>query len=149
LSLPYIAGLIGSLATAPAIPTWYVSLNKPGFSPPNWIFAPVWTTLYLLMGIALYRVWSYQTKKSTKHRQEQAIKLFMVHLVLNAFWSVTFFGLQNPLLALAIIIAIVVTLIVIIKQFYRFDKLSAYILIPYLAWVTFATLLNFSIWQLN
>jgi translocator protein len=144
LALPFAAGLIGSLATGPAIDTWYATLTKPSFSPPNWIFGPVWTILYLLMGIALYRIIS-----KVGNWQHGAVKLFLIHLALNAFWSIAFFGLNNPLLGLLVIVVLLVIIAIIIKQFYKLDKLAAYLLIPYLAWVAFATMLNFAIWQLN
>jgi tryptophan-rich sensory protein len=139
LALPLAAGLIGSLFTAPAIPTWYAELSKPFFGPPNWIFAPVWTTLYILMGIALYRVWAYRG----------LVTLFVIHLVFNALWSILFFGLQSPLLGLFDILLLLGLIILMTIKFYRVDRLAAYLLVPYLAWVSFATLLNFSIWWLN
>jgi tryptophan-rich sensory protein len=143
LALPLAAGFIGSLVTAPAIPSWYAGLIKPSFSPPNWLFAPVWTTLYILMGIALYRI---VVKTSWRH---PAVKLFLIHLILNAFWSIAFFGLKSPLLGFLVILALLAMIAAIIWKLYRLDRSAAYLLMPYLAWVTFATLLNFSIWWLN
>lgn len=141
--LPYLAGLIGSLATGPALDNWYLKLNKPPFNPPNWIFAPVWTTLYLLMGIALYLVWS---KTSLRNMN---IRLFLVHLVLNSGWSLAFFGMQDPLLALFIIIPLDIMIGIMIWNFKKIDRRAAWLLWPYLAWACFATILNFSIWYLN
>ncbi len=135
------AGLIGTLFTFSAIPTWYKLLDKPSFAPPNWVFGPVWTTLYTLIGISLFLIWQNKKKPSTK--------LFFVHLFLNAIWSPIFFGLKDLGLAFAVILLMDITLIVIIKYFYKFSKLAAYLLIPYLLWISFASVLNFSIWQLN
>jgi len=143
LILPYAAGLIGSLATEPAIETWYSTLQKPFFSPPNSVFAPIWIVLYLLMGLALYLVWSH---KGLTH---QPVRLFMVHLVVNAVWSLAFFGLQSPLFGLLIIVPLVIVVGVLIKQFSRTSKLAAWLLAPYFAWLLFATALNLSIWYLN
>lgn len=139
LGLPLSAGFIGSLFTASAIPTWYVTVVKPSFSPPNWLFAPVWTTLFILMGIALYRIWT----------RNGSIKLFMAHLVANGAWSVLFFGFRSPLLGLIDIVILLAMIGILIVQFYRLDRPAAYLLLPYAAWVTFATVLNFAIWQLN
>ena len=140
------AGLIGSFFTTPAIPTWYATLQKPSFSPPNWIFAPVWLTLYILMGIALFLVWQ---KRGEHKSAKPAIILFLVHLVLNAIWSILFFGLQNPLLALIDIAILWLMIVILTYQFWQIKRPAAYLLLPYLAWVTFAMILNFTIWQLN
>lgn len=133
------AGIVGSFFTISAIPNWYSTLNKPVFSPPNWIFGPVWTILYILMGISLYLVW--QKKKIPS--------IFWVQLILNALWSIIFFGMQNPLLAMVDIIALWIAIILTIKAFYKISKPSVYLLIPYLLWVSFALILNYSIWVLN
>lgn len=135
------AGLIGTLFTFSAIPTWYAYLNKPSFAPPNWVFGPVWTTLYTLIGISLFLIWQNKKKPSTK--------LFFFHLFLNAIWSPIFFGLKNLGLAFIVILVMDITLVLIIKYFYKFSKLASYLLVPYLLWISFASLLNFSIWQLN
>ena len=140
------AGLIGSFFTTPAIPSWYATLQKPSFNPPSWIFGPVWLTLYTLMGIALFLVW----QKRGEHRlAKPAIILFLVHLVLNAIWSILFFGLQNPLLALIDIIILWLMIITLTYQFWQIRKSAAYLLLPYLLWVSFAAVLNFAIWRLN
>lgn len=138
------AGVLGSVFTTSAIPAWYATLNKPVFSPPNWIFGPVWTTLYILMGISLYLVWT--SKGKLKHN---AINLFFIQLGLNVLWSILFFGLKNPALALAEIIALWVTIFLTIKYFYPVSRLAAYLLIPYLLWVSFASILNLAIVLLN
>jgi len=141
LALPQSAGLIGSLFTTSAIPVWYAGLQKPVFSPPNWIFGPVWILLYILMGISVYLIWEKSAKK--------VVWLFWMHLIFNASWSIIFFGFQNPGLALINIIIIWLFIIILIIKFWKIHKLSAYLLIPYLAWVSFASLLNYFIWQLN
>ena len=129
------AGFIGSVFTTPAIPVWYAGLTKPFFTPPSWLFAPVWTTLYFLMGITLSKLW---TKKMAAAR-----KWFFIQLGLNIFWSVAFFGLKNPFLALIVIVALAISIIKTIQLS------SSKLLYPYLAWVSFASLLNFAIVVLN
>lgn len=145
------AGLIGSFFTADAIPNWYATINKPAFSPPNWIFGPVWTTLYILMGISLYRIWISVpvSKKKIAHSKKKAIVIFGVQLLLNTLWSIIFFGFQNPGLALLEIYLLLAAIIYTKILFCRIDKLAGYLLIPYIAWVSFASVLNFFIWQLN
>ena len=133
------AGVLGSFFTFSAIPIWYATLNKPSFSPPNWVFGPVWTVLYILMGISLYLVW---TKKKVP-------SVFWVQLVLNAAWSIIFFGMKNPVLSLVDIVALWIAIILTIKSFYPISKTAFYLLIPYLLWVSFATILNLSIVLLN
>ncbi|MFA5076030.1 MAG: TspO/MBR family protein [Patescibacteria group bacterium] len=142
----FVAAAIGSIFTTPAIPVWYASLIKPSFSPPNWLFGPVWSTLYLLMGIALYLVWrlGWDQKKV-----RLAVIVFLVHLVINALWSVLFFGLHSPLLGLIGISILWLMIIWLIWRFWSLQRTAAYLLIPYLFWVSFASVLNFSIWWLN
>lgn len=144
LILSQSAGIIGSFFTISVIPTWYELLNKPSFSPPNWIFGPVWTILYTLIGISLYRI-------LIKHEKETfwSVKLFLFHLFLNAIWSPVFFGLKNLGLAFLIIILMDMSLVIMIKSFYKIDKIASILLIPYLLWISFASLLNYSIWRLN
>jgi benzodiazapine receptor len=145
LSLPLLAGFIGSYFTTPAIPTWYASLTKPSFNPPAWLFAPVWTTLYLLMGLSLYLIIIKQSKKS----KTKAYTLFTTQLLLNSLWSILFFGLQNPALALLEIIILLIFIALTIYEFSKLSRPAALLFIPYLLWVSFATLLNFMIYQLN
>ena len=144
--MPQLAGLFGSIFTAPAIPGWYAELAKPSFSPPNWIFAPAWLTLYLLMGIAVYFIWQ---RTAESGRAKAAVNLFWLHLFFNAIWSPIFFGLKNPGLAFVNIIIILIFIIILIIKFWPIKKLSACLLIPYLAWVGFASCLNYYIWILN
>ena len=141
-----LAGALGTIFTISSIPTWYMHLNRPFFSPPNWIFAPVWTTLYILMGISFYLIWikGFKTKKV-----RDAVTVFIIQLALNAIWTPVFFGYKNILFALVIIIAMWIYIIKTIQAFLKIDKTAAYLLYPYLAWVSFATILNFSVWILN
>lgn len=149
LAAPFLAGFVGSLATSSSVTTWYNTLTQPSFSPPNWVFGPVWTVLYLLMGIALYRVWARPVSPRNAEGKQQALLLFAVHLLLNAGWSIAFFGFKSPALGLLVIVILLGLIALLVREFYRIDKAAAYLLLPYLAWVAFATLLNFSLWQLN
>ncbi len=133
------AGFIGSVFTFPSIPTWYAGLTKPVFSPPNWLFGPVWTTLYILMGIAMYLVW----------QKKGSLKLFLIHLGFNAGWSIVFFGLHSVLGGMVVIIILWGLIAAIIRRFYMIDRTAAYLLYPYLAWVSFASILNVSLLMLN
>ncbi len=139
-------GILGAVFTAPAIPTWYAGLKKPSFSPPNWVFGPVWTLLYALMGISAYLVWQQGIEKpAVRH----ALFVFTLQLILNFLWSFFFFKLQSPLHALIEILLLWVLILVTIISFYKINKIAGLILIPYLLWVSFATLLNFYIVKLN
>lgn len=142
----FLAAAVGSVFTTGAINTWYVTLNKPFFNPPNWIFGPVWTLLYLLMGISLYIFWN--TKTSVKEKRLGLI-LFIVQLALNALWSILFFGLKSPTAAFVGIILLWLAIFLTIKNFLQLSKVAGRLLIPYLAWVSFATILNLSIVLLN
>lgn len=146
LALPQLAGLIGSFFTAPAISGWYTALQRPSFSPPNWLFGPVWITLYILMGISVYLVWQKIEKNKTARG---ALWLFWIHLFFNAIWSIIFFGLQNPGLAFINIIIIWLLIIALIVKFWQINRWASYFLIPYLLWVSFASVLNYFIWYLN
>jgi tryptophan-rich sensory protein len=141
-----LAGIIGVVFTNPAIPTWYASLIKPSFNPPNWVFGPVWTFLYTLMGISLYRITEIDIKGPLIRK---GIFLFVIQLILNSIWSILFFGLQNPLLAFGEIIILWLLIVATIYQFNKIDKSASYLLVPYLLWVSFAAILNYSIWRLN
>lgn len=149
LILPQLAGLIGSLATAQAISTWYVSLNRPNFAPPNWLFAPVWILLFILMGIAFYLIWTKTVKKEEKKLQDRAIRLFLIQLVFNTLWSIIFFGQQLLFLAFLEIIMLWILILLTILQFKKLNQLSAYLMIPYLLWVSFAGILNLAFALLN
>ncbi len=138
-------GLAGSIPTFPSIANWYQTLNKPGFTPPNWLFGPAWTTLYALMGISLFLVWEKRKKKGAR----LALAIFGLQLTLNFFWSIIFFGLHQPLFAFIEIILLWLAIFITIKKFYPISKTAGLILIPYLAWVSFASVLNFFIAKLN
>lgn len=137
------AGIIGSFFTYDSIPNWYPTLEKPSFTPPNWVFAPVWITLYTLMGISLY--WIYTSKLKNKN----ALYVFSLQLILNAFWSIVFFGFHLIFFALLIIILLWILILFTIILFYKIDRKAGMILLPYLIWVSIATLLNYYIWILN
>jgi len=139
-------GFLGYFFTVSEISTWYATLNKSSFNPPNWIFAPVWTILYIFMGISLYLLWTAKKKEKDK---DKAMNLFLVQLVLNFFWSVIFFGMHNPPAAMVEIVALWIFIFILIRQSLTISKTSAYLLYPYLAWVTFASLLNLFIVILN
>ena len=140
------AGLIGSIFTIPSIPTWFAGLNKPPFSPPNWIFSPVWTTLFILMGISAWLVWE---KGISNKEVRSAIMIFAAQLALNMLWSILFFGFKSPLLAFVEIIVLWVLILATILSFYKISKPAAWLLIPYILWVSFASVLNLSIWLIN
>jgi tryptophan-rich sensory protein len=141
-----VAGIVGSLFTTSAIPTWYANLKKPFFAPPNWVFAPVWTTLYLLMGISLFIVWNTGVEKSSVRK---SIAIFSIQLLLNAFWSYLFFGLKSPLLGLIEITAMWFMILLTIFSFSKVSRKAALLLVPYLMWVSLASYLNYSILILN
>lgn len=140
------AGLIGSVFTFPAISTWYATLIKPDFTPPSWLFGPVWTTLYALMGISAYLIWSKGYKKANV---KFALNIFVVQLILNVLWSIIFFGLKNPTLAFGEIVMLWSFILLNIYYFYKINKTAGLLLVPYLAWVSFASLLNLAIALLN
>ena len=140
-----LAGFLGSLFTTPAIPTWYATLKKPFFAPPNWIFSPVWISLFILMGISLFFVW----RRTDHPKFKIAFVFFFVQLILNILWSAAFFGLKSPLLGLMDIILLWIAILFTIQNFSKVSKFAGVLLIPYLLWVSFATLLNFSLWILN
>jgi len=140
------AGIIGSLFTTSAIPEWYAALVKPEFTPPDSLFGPVWTLLFALMGIAAFLVW----KRGFTHAPVRvALSIFGVQLILNTLWSIIFFGFQNPALAFFDIVLLWGTILATIVFFHRVSRFAAYLLIPYLLWVSFAVYLNYSILILN
>jgi tryptophan-rich sensory protein len=143
IAIPQIAGGIGAIFTTPKIQTWYSGLHKPFFSPPNWVFGPVWSALFLLMGISLFLVW----KK--KKLGDKVFNSFWIQLGLNVLWSIIFFGLENPGLALLEIILLWIFIKKNINSFYKVNKKASALLYPYLAWVSFASLLNAAVWWIN
>jgi len=144
IAICQLAGVFGSVFTFSAIPSWYAALNKPWFTPPNWLFGPVWISLYTLMGIALYLAWQ---KGLAKNRI--ALGIFAAQLALNALWSFLFFGLRSPLLGLAGIIPLWIFIAFNIWAFWKIDKQAGYLLVPYIVWVSIATALNYYVWILN
>ncbi|WNM19944.1 TspO/MBR family protein [Flavobacterium capsici] len=140
-------GYFSSIVTRDNIPTWYVNIVKPSFNPPNWVFAPVWTILYFMMGYAAGRIWNLIDKHEAEVKK--GFLFFLIQLALNALWSYLFFGLHNPMLASFEIVLLWLMIYETYLQFKKIDKVAAYLLLPYLAWVSFATVLTFSIWYLN
>jgi benzodiazapine receptor len=140
------AGFIGSIFTTSALPTWYNSLEKPSFNPPSWVFGPVWITLYTLMGISAYLVWRQGIHNS---QVKTAFIIFSVQLFLNAIWSPIFFGLRALFAALVVIVILWIAILLTIYAFYKISKVAAVLLIPYIFWVSLATILNYSLWVLN
>ncbi|MBK8506460.1 MAG: tryptophan-rich sensory protein [Saprospiraceae bacterium] len=141
-----MVGYIGSLPTTEALSSWYPGILKPSFNPPNWIFAPVWTTLYVMMGVAIGIIWHAGWEREVV---KNAVMLFLAQLVLNGFWSVIFFGARSPGGALVIIIILWILIILCIKRFFPINRFAAYLMVPYLLWVSFALALNVSIYWLN
>jgi translocator protein len=144
--IPLLVGAFSGFFTQSGVDGWYAVASKPWFNPPNWIFAPVWTTLYILMGIALFLVWRSDGDKAIK---QMAIFLFIIQLTLNFFWSIIFFKLQQPGWAFAEIILMWVMILLTILWFGKISSTAAWLLVPYICWVSFAAVLNYSIWQLN
>lgn len=145
LVIPQLAGAIGAIFTTPAINTWYSTLKHPVITPPNWIFAPVWTSLFLLMGVSLFLIMQSEDSGAKK----VALSAFAAQLILNIGWSVLFFKSHDLGTAFAEILALITTIIWTIYEFSRISKLSAWLLAPYLAWVMFASVLTYQFWMLN
>ncbi|MBS9463973.1 tryptophan-rich sensory protein [Flagellimonas sp. 389] len=141
-----LIGFLSSFATQSSVNDWYLTLSKPSFNPPNWLFAPVWTLLYIMMGVSAGIVWS----KGFHHIWvKTALYHFGFQLLFNALWSIVFFGLQSPFWALLVILTLLTLIILTMKWFSVVSKTAAILLAPYLLWVGFATLLNYKIWELN
>ena len=143
--IPLIIGFLGSFFTASSVDSWFTTINKPSFNPPGWIFAPVWTTLYILIGLSFYLVW----RNNFGEARKKVISVYFMQLLFNLLWSVLFFGLKSPLLGLIDIIILLILIIANTIIFYKISKTAGYLLIPYLLWVSFASILNFSIFLLN
>jgi translocator protein len=144
--IPVLIGAISGFFTSSGVNGWYALANKPWFNPPNWIFAPVWSMLYVLMGFAFFLVWKADAPKDIK---QTAIILFVVQLVLNFFWSIIFFKFQQPGWAFAEIILMWLMILLTILWFGKINAAAAWLLVPYICWVSFASVLNYSIWRLN
>lgn len=141
-----LVGILSTPFTLAAIPTWYSTLIKPPFAPPSWIFGPVWTLLYALMGVSFFLIW---TKGLKKKKAKTALSYFLIQLSLNFLWSISFFGFHSPLLGFVNIIFLLAFIVLTIKYFYPLSKTASYLLIPYLLWVIFAAVLNGAIVILN
>ncbi|MEI7434204.1 MAG: TspO/MBR family protein [Methanomicrobiales archaeon] len=146
IAIPLLAGVAGSFSTMSSIATWYTGLIKPVLTPPNWLFGPVWTTLYILMGIALYLVIREGTEKKPV---QLGIMVFAAQLIVNVVWSLVFFGLQSPLLGLITILVLIALVLATIYFFYHVSRTAAVLLVPYIVWVCIATYLNAMILVLN
>ncbi|MCX6720609.1 MAG: tryptophan-rich sensory protein [Candidatus Staskawiczbacteria bacterium] len=164
-----LAGVAGAVFTTPEIANWYTALNKPSFNPPSWIFGPVWTTLFVLMGISLYIVWNkkFEVSEKVKFKNVRAwnklsqklfdgqwqkaniIIIFIIQLVLNVLWSYIFFGAHSPAWAFFELLMLWVAIVYTIVNFYRVSKIAAWLLLPYILWVSLAGVLNLSIWLIN
>ncbi len=142
-------GYFSGMATQSSIKTWFPTLIKPSFNPPNWVFAPVWSMLYIMMGIAAGLVWNRMEASKDKELVKKSLVFFAIQLGLNALWSVLFFGLRNPMLALIEIVLLWLMIYETYIKFGKIDKIAGYLFLPYLAWVSFASILNASIWWLN
>ncbi|MBO9632894.1 MAG: tryptophan-rich sensory protein, partial [Chitinophagaceae bacterium] len=145
IAIPVITGLIASWFTVQSVNGWYSTLNRPSFAPPNWIFGPVWLVLYVLMGISLYIIWQCPPGI----QKEKALFIFGLQLFCNFIWSFLFFFMRNPATALVDIVLLWLLILVMIVRFYRLRPLAAWLNIPYLLWVSFATALNYMFWKLN
>jgi len=141
-----LAGVIGSLFTTPSLPGWYAGLVKPSFNPPAWVFAPVWTTLYAMMGLA---AWLVYEKGRKRPEVKKALTVFAVQLVLNTLWSIVFFGAHRLLGAVVVIVLLWAMILWTILLFHRISKAAAWLLVPYILWVGFASVLTVAIWGLN
>jgi translocator protein len=144
--IPLAVGGLSGYLTVPAINGWYVTLNKPSFNPPNYLFGPVWTILYTMMGIAYFLVWK---SKLLTENKTKAYLFYWVQLFLNFMWSIVFFYYENPAIALIIIILMLISIAATIFSFKKFSNIAAWLLVPYICWVGFATALNFELWRLN
>ena len=141
-----LVGIVGALTTVTGEGSWYQGLEKPPFNPPGWVFGPVWTVLYALMGLAAFRVWREGTERPDVRT---ALGLFVAQLVLNGVWTPVFFGAESIVGGAVVIVALLVLLALTVRAFFRISRAAGWLLVPYLLWVAFATALNLSIWVLN
>ncbi|HPD76898.1 MAG TPA: tryptophan-rich sensory protein [Spirochaetota bacterium] len=145
IAIPLFIGFIGSFFTSSSVDTWYKTLKKPDFNPPNWVFSPVWTLLFILIGLSFYIIW----KNNFGGKKVLLLNIFFTQLFANLLWSLFFFGLRSPFLALIDIIVLWLAILVNIIVFYRVSKPAGILLVPYILWVSFAALLNFYLYILN
>ena len=143
LIITFSASLIGGLATVTFKEPWYSLLNKPVFNPPDWVFGPVWTILYLLMTISIWMYWH------SKNREMNTVYIYFIHIVFNTTWSIIFFGLHQIFLALTVLVILIIFIIILIIKFKRVNYVSSYLMIPYLLWSCYALFLNFNLYILN
>jgi tryptophan-rich sensory protein len=146
LVLCFAVAAIGGAVTRPSIESWYAGLAKPPFNPPDRVFAPVWTLLYAMMAVAAWRIWLADPRMRSNRR---ALVLFALQLAFNLAWSVAFFGARSPLAGLVVILVLEGLIAATIAEFHRFDRLAAWLMVPYAAWVAFAIALNVAIYSLN
>lgn len=151
VALSQSAGLLGAFFTASSVAVWYPTLVKPALNPPAWVFGPVWTALYVLMGVAAFMVWRVYEKSSgsKKHFARIALALFALQLALNAWWSIIFFGQQQLGFALLEVVCLWLAIVATIYYFAKLSRTAAWLLVPYVLWVSFASYLNYSLWMLN
>lgn len=151
ITLSQSAGLLGTIFTVDAVATWYPTLVKPALNPPAWVFGPVWTTLYVLMGVSAYMIWRvYEKSSGAKKRFARiALVLFALQLALNAWWSIIFFGQQQLGFAFLEVVYLWLAIAATIYYFAKLSRTAAWLLVPYLMWVSFASYLNYSLWMLN
>jgi translocator protein len=144
-----LTGIISSFISMPSMYPWYAEIEKPTWNPPSSVFAPVWTSIYFLMGISLALVWRIEVGAERRIEKQNALRLFGLQLFLNFWWSIVFFKFHSLSVSLLVILLMIVTIIMTIFKFAPFSKVASWLLIPYISWVCFATVLNFTIWQLN
>lgn len=144
ITISLAAGFIGSFFTMDSVQTWYTTLNRPSWTPPNWVFGPVWTTLYVLMGTSAYLV-----SRSKKLGKSFVLWLFLAHLLVNTFWSIAFFSLHELLLSAIVILVLLGLIVLLMRLFWRYSHMATYLMIPYLAWVSYASTLNIGYLFLN
>lgn len=149
IGLPLAVGMLGAIATASSVSSWYRRLRKPSFNPPDQIFGPVWTILYILMGAASWLVWRRGREAGTGRQSQRALQLYGVQLGLNLLWSVVFFGLRRIEAGVGVIALLWGAILATLARFYRLDPVAGWLLVPYQLWTTFAGVLNVSIWRLN
>ncbi|MGC4102533.1 TspO/MBR family protein [Ferruginibacter sp.] len=144
--IPLLVGFVTGFITRPGVEGWYAFINKPSFNPPNWVFAPIWTILYILMGIAFYIIWKTEADKRIKRT---AIIFYGIQLALNFTWSLIFFSLHQPAWALADIFALQLMILLTIAWFGKISPPASWLLVPYICWVSFAAVLNYAVWKMN
>ena len=146
IAIPLAVGFTSSFFTITGVGSWYQTIQLPSWNPPDWIFGPVWTTLYMMMGIAFYLIWKANT---TRNQKNYAILMFVLQLIFNFFWSFIFFNQHEPGWAFTEIVALWILILVTIFTFAKINNIAAWLLVPYISWVSFAAILNYTIWKLN